>query len=145
LFDCTLPKNQENISEGKKKMHDAMKETRRNPGGVAKNGNRNGTTTGKLRKPSADEKNRRTIDGNIMFYHKKTERWIPDHFPLGAKMMQEAVAVATVPLATPTLVPIQINTAIRDGHSKTFIKDEIYEMKSNLNMIMASQINEYSK
>jgi hypothetical protein len=148
LPECTLPKNQEKISEGKKKMHDAMKKTRRNPGGGANNGNCNGTTTGKFRKPSADEKNCRTIDGNVMFYHKKTERWIPDSFPLGAKVTQEAVAVATVPLTTPPIVrvpPVQINTAISDGHSKTFTKDEISEMKSNLNMIMASQINEYFK
>jgi hypothetical protein len=85
-----------------------------------------------------------------MFYHKKTERRIPDRFPLGAKVTQEAVAVAvaTVPLATPTQVgvpPVQINTAISDGHSKTFTKDGISEMKSNLNMIMASQINECFK
>jgi hypothetical protein len=69
---------------------------------------------------------------------------IPDRFPLGAKVTQETVAVATVPLSTPALVrvpPVQINTAISDGHSKTFTKDEIYQMKSNLNMIMASQIN----
>jgi hypothetical protein len=147
LPDCTLPKNQEKISEGKEKMHDAMKKTRK-PGGGANNVNRSGTATGKFRKPSADEKNRLTIDGNVMFYHKKTERRIPDRFPLGAKVTQEAVAVATVPLATPTLVgaPLeQINTAISDGHSKTFTKDEISEMKSNLNMIMASQINEYFK
>jgi hypothetical protein len=101
LPDCTLPRNQEKISEGKKKIHDAMKKTRK-PGGGANNGNRSGTTTGKFRKPSADEKNRRTIDGNVMFYHKKTERWIPDRFPLGVKVTQEAVVVATVPLATPT-------------------------------------------
>jgi hypothetical protein len=61
---------------------------------------------------------------------------------------QEVVVIATVPLATPTIVgvpPVQVNTAISDGHSKTFTKDEISEMKSNLNMIMASQINEYFK
>jgi hypothetical protein len=148
ITDCTLPKNQEKISEGKHKMHDAMKKTRRNPGGAANNGNHNGTTTGRFRKTSADKKNRCIIDGNIKFYHKKTERWIPDRFPLGAKVMQEAVTVATVPLATPTIVGVplvQINTAISDGHSKTFTKDEIFEMKSNLNMIMASQINEYFK
>jgi hypothetical protein len=103
LPDCTLPKIQEKISEGKKKMHDAMKKTRK-PGGGANNRNRSGTATGKFRKTSADENNRRTIDGNVMFYHKKTERWIPDRFPLGAKVTQEAVPVATVPLATPTLV-----------------------------------------
>jgi hypothetical protein len=77
LPDCTLLKNQENISEGKKKMQDAMKKTRINPGGGVNNGNRNGATRGKFRKPSADEKNRRTIDGNVMFYDKKTERWTP--------------------------------------------------------------------
>jgi hypothetical protein len=87
--DCTLPKNKENISEGKKKMQDAMKKARRNSGGGANNGNCNGATSGKFRKPSADEKNRRTIDGNVMFYHKKTERWIPDRSPLGAKVTQE--------------------------------------------------------
>jgi hypothetical protein len=106
------------------------------------------TTTGKFRKPSADENNRRTIDGNVMFYHKKTKRWIPDRFPLGTKVTQEEVAVATVPLATPTQVgapPVHINTAISDGQFKTFTRDEISEMKSNLNMIMASQINEYFK
>jgi hypothetical protein len=62
--------------------------------------------------------------------------------------MQEAVVVATAPLATPTIVgvpPVQVNTAISDGHSKTFTKDEISEMKSNLNMIIASQINLYFK
>jgi hypothetical protein len=147
LPDCTLPKNQEKISEGKKKMHDPMKKTRK-PAGGANNENRSGTTTGKFRKPSADEKNRRTIDGNEMFYHKKIERWIPDRFPLGAKVTQESVAVATVPLATLTLVgvpPVQINTAISDGQYKTFTKEEISEMKSNLNMIMASQINKYFK
>jgi hypothetical protein len=148
LPDCILPKNQEKISEGKKKMHDAMKKTRRNPAGGANNGNRNGTTTGKFRKPSADKKNRRTIDGDVMFYHKKTERWIHDRFPLGAKVTQEAVFVATVPLATPTIFgvpPVQMNTEISDGHSKTFTKDEISKMKSNLNMIIASQIKEYFK
>jgi hypothetical protein len=148
LPDCTLPKNQEKIYEGKNKMHDAMNKTRRNPGGGANNGNRNGTITGKFRKPSADEKSRRTIDGNVIFYHKKTERWIPDFFPLGAKVTQEVVAVATVPLAMPRIVgipPMHINTAISDGHSKTFTKDEISEMKSNLNMIMAIQINKYFK
>jgi hypothetical protein len=83
-----------------------------------------------------------------MFYHKKTELWIPDHFPLGSKVTQEAIVVATVPLATPTVgcvPPAQVNTASSDIHSKTFTKDEISEMKSNLNMIMASQINEYFK
>jgi hypothetical protein len=57
-----------------------------------------------------------------MFYHKKTERWIPDRFPLGAKMTQEAVVVATAPLATPTVVvapPAQVNTEIIHGHSNT--------------------------
>jgi hypothetical protein len=49
---------------------------------------RNVATSGKIRKPSADEKNRLTIDGNVMFYHKKKERWIPDRFPLGAKVTQ---------------------------------------------------------
>jgi hypothetical protein len=147
--DCTLPKNQEKISEGEeKKKHDAMKKTRRNPGGGAKNGNRNGATSGKFRKPSADIKNRRTIDGNVMFYQKKTARWIRDRFPLGAKVTQYAVFVVTVPLPTPTIVgvpPVQVNTAVSDGHSKTFTKDEISEMKQNLNMIMAIQINEYFK
>jgi hypothetical protein len=83
-----------------------------------------------------------------MFYHKKTERWITDRFPLGSKVTQEAVVIATAPLKTSTIVgvhPFQVNTAISDGHSKTFTKDEISEMKSNLNMIMASQINEYFK
>jgi hypothetical protein len=83
-----------------------------------------------------------------MFYHKKTERWIPNRFPLGTKVTQEAVAVATVPLVTPkqaSVPTMQINTAISDGHSKTFTKDEISDMKSNLNMVMASQINEYFK
>jgi hypothetical protein len=94
LPDCTLPKNQEKISEGKKKMHDAMKKTRK-PGGGANNRNRSGATTGKFRKPSADQKNRRTIDGIVMFYDKKTERWIPNRFPLGAKVTQESVSVAT--------------------------------------------------
>jgi hypothetical protein len=148
LPNCTVPKNQDNIFEGKKKIHDAMQKTRRNPGGGASNGNRNGTTTDEFRKLSADEKNRCTIDGNVMFYHKKTERWIPDRFPLGVKVTQEAVALATVPLATPTIVgfpSVQINTAISNGHFKTFTKDEISEMKSNLNMIMAIQINKYFK
>jgi hypothetical protein len=54
LPDCTLPKNQEKISEGKKKMQDAMKKARRNPGGGANNGNRNDTTNEKFRKPSAE-------------------------------------------------------------------------------------------
>jgi uncharacterized protein YjcR len=52
--DCTLPKNQEKISKGKKKIQDAMKKARRNPGGGANNGNLNGATSGKFRKPSAD-------------------------------------------------------------------------------------------
>jgi hypothetical protein len=105
LPDCTLPKNQEKMSEGKKKMHDAMKKARK-PGGGANNGKRSGTTTGKFRKPSAAEKNRRTINGNVTFYHKKTERWITDCFPLGGKVTEKVVAVATVPLATPTLVSV---------------------------------------
>jgi hypothetical protein len=61
---------------------------------------------------------------------------------------QEAIAIATAPLATSTIIGVplvQVNTAISDGHSKTFTKDDISEMKSNLNMIMASQINEYFK
>jgi hypothetical protein len=141
LPDCTLPKNQEKISEGKKKMQDAMKKARRNPGGGANNENCNGATSEKFRKPSADENNRPTIDGNVMFYNKKTEPWIPDRFPLGEKLMQEGVFIPTVPLATPTIFgvpPVQVSTAISDGHSKTFTKDEISEMKSNLNMDMAS-------
>jgi hypothetical protein len=56
------------------KTQDAMKKSRRNPGRGANNGNRNSTTSGKFRKPSADEKNRRNSDGNIIFYHKNTER-----------------------------------------------------------------------
>jgi hypothetical protein len=63
-------------------------------------------------------------------------------------LTQEAVVVATEPPKPPTIVgvpPIQVNTAISDGHFKTFTKGEISEMKSNLNMIMASQINEYFK
>jgi hypothetical protein len=146
--DCTLSKNQEKISEGKKKMQDAMKKARRNTGGVTNSGNRNCTTSGKFRKPSADKKNSRNIDGNVIFYHKKTDRWIPDNFLLGVKLTQEAIVVAPAPLATPTIVgvpPVRANTAISDGHSKTFTKDEISEMKSNLNIIMASQINEYFK
>jgi hypothetical protein len=71
LPDCNLPKNQEKISEGKKKMQDAMKKARRNPGGGPNSGNRNGTTSGKFRKPSADENNRRTINGNIIFITRK--------------------------------------------------------------------------
>jgi hypothetical protein len=61
---------------------------------------------------------------------------------------QEAVVVATAPLATPTIFgvsPVEVNTAISDGYSKTFTKDDISEMKSNLNMIMVSQIIEYFK
>jgi hypothetical protein len=129
-------------------MQDAMNKSRRNPVGGTNNGNRNGATSGKFRKPSADEHNRRTIDGNVIFYHKKTELWISDSFPLRAKVTQEAIVVATVQLATFTIVcipPVQINTAISDGHSKNFTKDEIAEMKSNLNMSMASQINKYFK
>jgi hypothetical protein len=38
LPDCTLPKNQEKIYEGKKKMQDPIKKSRRNPGGGANNG-----------------------------------------------------------------------------------------------------------
>jgi hypothetical protein len=119
LPDCNLPKNQEKISEGKEKMQDAMKKSRRNPGVGANNGNRNGTTSGKFRKPNADENNHYSIDGNIIFYHKKTERWIPYRFPLGAKVTQDAVVVATAPLVKPTIVgvpPVQVNTAISDGH-----------------------------
>jgi hypothetical protein len=63
-------------------MQDAMKKSRRNPGGGANNGNRNGTTSGKFIKPSADKNNRRNIDGKVMFYHKNAERWITDRFPL---------------------------------------------------------------
>jgi hypothetical protein len=37
--DCTLPKIQEKISEGKKNMQDAMKKSVRNTGGGANNGN----------------------------------------------------------------------------------------------------------
>jgi hypothetical protein len=83
-----------------------------------------------------------------MFYDKKIERWIPDRFSLGAKVTQEAVVVPTVPLTTPTIVdvpPVQVNTAISDGHSRTFTKDEISGMKSNLNVIMAIHINKYFK
>jgi hypothetical protein len=96
-IDCLIAlylKNQEKFSEGKKKMQDAMKKSRRNTGGGAKNGNRNGTTSGKFRKPSADKNNCRNIDGSVMFHHKTTERWIPDRFPLGAKVTQEFVVVA---------------------------------------------------
>jgi hypothetical protein len=62
--------------------------------------------------------------------------------------MQEAVVIATAPLTTPIIVgvpPVQVSPEISDGHSKTFTKDEISEMKSNLNMIMANQINKYFK
>jgi hypothetical protein len=52
LPDFTLPIDQENISEGKKKMQDAMKKARRNAGGGKIGGNRNGATSGKFRKPN---------------------------------------------------------------------------------------------
>jgi hypothetical protein len=81
--DCPLPKNQENISEGKKKMQEAMKKTRKNGSG---NGGNGGNCGQNFRKPSVEEKNCQTIDGSAMFYHKKTERWINDRFPVGVKV-----------------------------------------------------------
>jgi hypothetical protein len=120
LPDCTLPQNQVKISESKKKMQDAMKKVRRNAGGSANGVNRNGASSGKFRKLNANEKNRRTIDGNIMFYHKKTKRWIHDRFPLGAKVTHEAVVVAPAPLATTAIVSIpparaNVNTSGKAG------------------------------
>jgi hypothetical protein len=100
-----------------------------------------GCGSGRRLTPNDEEKNR-TIDGNVMFYHNKTERWIPDCFPLGAKVTQEAVVVTPAPLAAPTIVSFplaQADTATDGGKSNTFTKDEISEMKSNLNMIMDSQ------
>jgi hypothetical protein len=76
-----------------------------------------------------------------MFYQKKTERWINDKFPLGAKVTHEDISPA--PPATPTVValPPQANTVIDGSQFKTFTEDEITEIKSNLNMIMDSQTN----
>jgi hypothetical protein len=52
LPDCTLPKNQEHISEGTKKMQKAMKKARKSGnGGGSHNQNGGG---GKFRKPSAE-------------------------------------------------------------------------------------------
>jgi hypothetical protein len=148
LPDCTFPKNREKIYEGKKEMQEAMKKSRRNADRGASSGNHNGASSGKFRKPNADENNRHTIGGNTIFYHKKTDRWITNSSPLGAIVMPEAVVVTLVPLAMPTLVsvpPAQANTGIDGGRSNNFTKDEFSKMKSNLNMIMAIQIIEYAK
>jgi hypothetical protein len=67
LTDCTLPKNQEIFSEGKNKMKEAIKNTRKSGNGGG-NRNKNGGG-GKFCKPSDEEKNRRTIDESTMFYH----------------------------------------------------------------------------
>jgi hypothetical protein len=121
------------------KEEEAMTKAKKSGNG---GGNHNQNGGGKFRKPSADEKNRRTIDGSAMFYHNNTERWINDRFPLGAIVMQEVATPAPSETPTSMALPPQANTLIKGTQSKTFIKDKIIEMKSNLNMIMASQINE---
>jgi hypothetical protein len=69
-------------------MQEAMKKAKKNGNGGGHGGNHNQNSGGEFGKPSAEENNRRIIDGSAMFYHKKIDSWINYHFPLGAKVTQ---------------------------------------------------------
>ena len=98
LPDCKLPRDQTKID----KMKEAYKKTKKaakgpdkeNKGATPSKSKSSGTS--KWRAPTAEENNRRTIDGKAMFWSSKLRRWIPDR---GARPSNAAATAATpVPL-----------------------------------------------
>jgi hypothetical protein len=55
--------------------------------------------TNKFAPPTADEKNRRVIDGKAMYWLTKVRRWIEDKNPPGAQV------TGPIPIQPPTIVP----------------------------------------
>ena len=96
------------------KMKEIYKKSKRNnkeddnKGSTTPSKSTNGTS--KWRAPTAEEKNRRTIDGKAMFWNGMQRKWVPDH---GARTTKAAAtAAAPVHVVPPTAVQPASTAAI---------------------------------
>jgi hypothetical protein len=97
---CKLPRDQTKID----KMKEIYKKSKKDAKGTETNKDKGAATktgTSKWRAPTAEEKNRRTIDGKAMFWHTKLRKWIPDR---GARP-SNAAATAAAPVPSPAPAP----------------------------------------
>ena len=110
LPDCKLPRDQTKID----KMKEAYKKTKKadkgndkeNKGATPGKTKSNGTS--KWRAPTAEEHNRRTIDGKAMFWSSKLRKWIPDRGARSSSNIAAATAATPVPVPptpAPTAIP----------------------------------------
>ena len=109
LPECKLPRDQTKID----KMKEAYKHSKKADKGKDKENKgatpskaKTGGSQSKWRAPTADENNRRNIDGKPMFWNGRLRKWVPDR---GVRASNAAAtATAPVPPATPapTIVAI---------------------------------------
>jgi hypothetical protein len=108
LPECKLPRDQTKID----KMKEVYKKSKKNKGKDKENKEETPSkaksvgSQSKWRAPTADENNRRTIDGKSMFWNARLRKWVPDR---GTRPSNAAAnTAAPVPPATPapTIVAI---------------------------------------
>ena len=116
LNKCPEPKNKDRINQNKQAFQQRLKDKKKKE------------VPAKYKPPTADEKNRRIIDGKPMWYQQKQKRWIDDKFP-------EKANVATTPAASPTSVTSPAVTQ-ETSSVKDQVKQELRlvedEMKASL-------------
>ena len=105
LPDCKLPRDDKKITANRLAHRKAAREAKgaKGPNGPGVSSKTNGAlpAPGKWKAPTAEEKNRRVIDGKPMWWNKKMRRWVPDTKVPGGN-------AATASTAAPTPAPTQV-------------------------------------
>lgn len=130
IKDCTKPLNQASIEQRKKAFRDA-----KGTGNGKKGDGNKGTKRApqKWSPPTADERNRRVINGKPMFYVTKTSRWEPDKKAAGNA---PAGHVAAPPAVPPAPLPSS------DAASKAAMELAVSNINHSVNMAMQGYLNQ---
>jgi hypothetical protein len=78
IGECKVPKDRARIEANKNAMFKAQPQGGNSKSGKREDGKGKKPAEGKYRPPSADENNRRVIDGKPMFWRELKKRWVPD-------------------------------------------------------------------
>jgi Zinc knuckle len=103
LQECKATRNEDLIKKRKESFRAAKKkkrdEKKKNESGTKNNNGTQSENNGKWKPPTAEEKNRRIIDGKHMFWLSQLKRWVLD------KRAIQNVGLVNIPAVTPVVTP----------------------------------------
>jgi hypothetical protein len=115
LPKCTLPRDQSKID----KMKEAYRKEKKAKQGDKDDGKKTDSNRppGKWRPPTAEENNRRSINGKPMFWSGQRKKWVPDRGTKSANSAATTTAAPTTPSPAPSVAPIAPTPVVPTNHT----------------------------